>query len=151
MQQKVQSSAEECAREILDNVPLAMRTIRTQLRKNGAIEISIPQFRTLVFINRRSGASLSDAAEHMGLTLPSMSAMIDGLVSRNLVIRRTDSQDRRRMTLTLTERGRTTLQKAKESTLAYLSELLKSTPAADRAVLMKGMQILKSIFAERTI
>jgi len=100
LRQKVQSSVEECAREILDDVPLAMRTIRTQLRKNGAIEISIPQFRTLVFINRRSGASLSDAAEHMGLTLPSMSAMIDGLVSRNLVMRRTDSQDRRRMTLT---------------------------------------------------
>jgi len=151
LQQKVQSSAEECAREILDNVPLAMRTIRTQLRKNGAIEISIPQFRTLVFINRRSGASLSDAAEHMGLTLPSMSAMIDGLVSRNLVMRRTDPQDRRRMTLTLTERGRTTLQKARESTLAYLNELLKSASAADRAVLVKGMQILKSIFAERTI
>jgi DNA-binding MarR family transcriptional regulator len=151
LRQKVQSSVEECAREILDDVPLAMRTIRTQLRKNGAIEISIPQFRTLVFINRRSGASLSDAAEHMGLTLPSMSAMIDGLVSRNLVMRRTDSQDRRRMTLTLTERGRTTLQKARESTLAYLSELLKSASAADRAVLVKGMQILKSIFAEQTV
>ena len=151
MRQNVQSSSEECAREILDDVPLAMRTIRTQLRKSGAIEISIPQFRTLVFINRRSGASLSDAAEHIGLTLPSMSAMIDGLVSRNLVIRRTDSQDRRRMTLTLTERGRTTLQKARKATLTYLSELLQSAPAADLAVLVKGMQILKLIFAERAV
>jgi DNA-binding MarR family transcriptional regulator len=79
-----------------------------------------------------------------------MSAMIDGLVSRNLVMRRTDSQDRRRMALTLTERGRTTLQRARQSTLAYLSELLQSTPAADRALLVKGMQILKSIFAEGT-
>ncbi len=151
MRENVASSVEECAREILDDVPLAMRTIRAQLRKNGAIEISIPQFRTLVFINRRSGASLSDAADHLGLMLPSMSAMVDGLVSRNLVNRRTDSQDRRRMTLTLTERGRTTLQRARESTLAYLGGLLQNMSAADRAVLVKGMQILKSIFAEQTV
>ena len=148
LRENVQSSVEECAREVLDNIPLAMRTIRAQLRKGGAIEISIPQFRTLVFINRRSGASLSDVAEHMGLTLPSMSAMIDVLVSRNLVGRRTAAQDRRRMTLTLTERGRTTLQRARESTLTYLSERVRTTPPADRAVLVKGMHILKSIFAE---
>jgi len=144
----IQSSAEECAREILDDVPLAMRSIRAQLRKSGAIEVSIPQFRTLVFISRHSGASLSDAADHIGLTLPSMSTMIDGLVTRNLVIRRTDPHDRRRMTLTLTERGRTTLRGARESTLTYLSELLRNIPTSDRATLVRGMQILKSIFAK---
>jgi len=144
----IQSSAEECAREILDDVPLAMRSIRAQLRKSGAIEVSIPQFRTLVFISRHSGASLSDAADHIGLTLPSMSTMIDGLVTRNLVIRRTDPHDRRRMTLTLTERGRTTLRGARESTLTYLSELLRNIPTSDRATLVRGMQILKSIFTK---
>jgi len=144
----IQSSAEECAREILDDVPLAMRSIRAQLRKSGAIEVSIPQFRTLVFISRHSGASLSDAADHIGLTLPSMSTMIDGLVTRNLVIRRTDPHDRRRMTLTLTERGRTTLRGARESTLTYLSGLLRNIPTSDRATLVRGMQILKSIFAK---
>ena len=148
MHATIQSSAEECAREILDDVPLAMRSIRTQLRKSGAIEVSIPQFRTLVFISRHSGASLSDAADHIGLTLPSMSTMIDGLVTRNLVIRRTDPHDRRRMTLTLTERGRTTLRGARESTLTYLSELLRNIPTSDRATLVRGMQILKSIFAK---
>ena len=148
MHATIQSSAEECAREILDDVPLAMRSIRTQLRKSGAIEVSIPQFRTLVFISRHSGASLSDAADHIGLTLPSMSTMIDGLVTRNLVIRRTDPHDRRRMTLTLTERGRTTLRGARESTLTYLSELLRNIPTSDRATLVRGMQILKSIFTK---
>lgn len=148
MHATIQSSAEECAREILDDVPLAMRSIRAQLRKSGAIEVSIPQFRTLVFISRHSGASLSDAADHIGLTLPSMSTMIDGLVTRNLVIRRTDPHDRRRMTLTLTERGRTTLRGARESTLTYLSELLRNIPTSDRATLVRGMQILKSIFTK---
>ena len=148
MHATIQSSAEECAREILDDVPLAMRSIRAQLRKSGAIEVSIPQFRTLVFISRHSGASLSDAADHIGLTLPSMSTMIDGLVTRNLVIRRTDPHDRRRMTLTLTERGRTTLRGARESTLTYLSGLLRNIPTSDRATLVRGMQILKSIFAK---
>jgi len=35
-------------------------------------------------------------AEHVGLRLPSMSALIDGLVERGLVARRQSAVDRRR-------------------------------------------------------
>lgn len=144
----VQSSTGECAREVLDVVPLAMRVIRTQLRKHGAREVSVPQFRTLAYLNRNEGTSLSDVAEHIGLTLPSMSVLVDGLVSRGLIVRQTHPEDRRRMTLGLTERGRKKLRMAREATASYLEEKLGTLSGAERGTLIQAMQVLREVFTK---
>jgi DNA-binding MarR family transcriptional regulator len=141
-------SAGECAHEVLDGVPLAFRVIRAELRKYGAKEMSVPQYRTLAFVFRNEGASLSVVCDHIGLALPTMSALVDGLVARGLVNRRTDPEDRRRMTLTLTEEGRAKLQSARAATLAYLEERLRQLPAADRVTVVVAMRILRGIFEE---
>ena len=142
----IQTSIGACGREVLDVVPLAMRAIRAQLRKHGAKEVSVPQFRTLAYLNRHEGTSLSDVAEHIGLTLPSMSALVDSIVMKGLVIRQTHPEDRRRMTLTLTERGRATLRVAHEAAASYLEERIGQLSATERATVIEAMQVLKRIF-----
>jgi DNA-binding MarR family transcriptional regulator len=142
----IQTSIGACGREVLDVVPLAMRAIRAQLRKHGAKEVSVPQFRTLAYLNRHEGTSLSDVAEHIGLTLPSMSALVDSIVMKGLVIRQTHPEDRRRMTLTLTERGRATLRVAHEAAASYLEEKIGQLSATERATVIEAMQVLKRIF-----
>src|SRR5512136_2172583 len=104
------ASPDACAQEILEVVPAVMRAIRAEMRRHRMADLSVPQFRTLAFVDRNVDASLSDVAEHIGLTLPSMSKIVDGLVSRKLVTRQTHPTDRRRMTLTLTTRGQTALE-----------------------------------------
>ena len=76
-----------CAQEILEVVPAVMLAIRAELRRHRTADLSVPQFRTLAFIDRQADASLSDVAEHIGLTLPSMSKIVDGLVTRKFVTR----------------------------------------------------------------
>jgi DNA-binding MarR family transcriptional regulator len=144
----IQSSTSLCAREVLDVVPLAMRAIRSQLRKHGAREISVPHFRTLTYLKRHEGTSLSDVAEHVGVSLPSMSVLIDGLVTQGLVIRQTHPEDRRRMTLALTDRGRTTLRTAHEATARNLEEKLERVTATERATVVEAMKVLRRVFAE---
>src|SRR5262245_1667093 len=117
-------SADECAREILEVVPLIMRVIRTYMRAHSISELSVTQFRTLAFLNRHPGASLSDVAEQIGLTLPSMSKLIDGLVARQLVLRDVSPADRRCITLALTPLGQTTFQAARQATQVHLGQLL---------------------------
>lgn len=146
-QRLVKPSPEDCAREVLESVPLVMRGIREQLRKHRARVLSVPQFRTLLFLSRRKGASLSEVAEHIGLTLPSMSTLVDGLVDRNFAVRRTDSDDRRRMTLTLTNRGESTLQSACEATQAYLAEKFGRISETDRKTIVNAMQVLRQVLA----
>jgi DNA-binding MarR family transcriptional regulator len=151
MQQRLKASLDECAREVLDVVPLAMSGIREQLRKHGARVLSVPQFRTLLFVSRHKGASLSDVAEHIGLTLPSMSALIDGLVKRDFAVRGTRQDDRRCMTLMLTDRGEATLRSAREGAQAYLTERLSRFSGTERATVVKGMRILKQVFLEEVV
>jgi MarR family transcriptional regulator for hemolysin len=139
-------SPDECARQILQAIPMVMRAIRNEMRSYRGSDLSVPKFRVLIFLNRNEGASLSDIAEHMGLTLPSMSKMIDGLVARNMVIRQMDPGDRRRVTLAPTALGRTVMQSAYEATAARLAERLAALPASECRTILKAMQILEPIF-----
>jgi MarR family transcriptional regulator for hemolysin len=143
-----QYAVDECSREVLEVVPIVMRDIRNQLRKHGATEISVPQFRVLTFLSRSEGASLSKVAEYIGLTLPSMSALVDSLVAGGLVTRQTHPEDRRRMTLTLTEGGRARLKSARASTANYLSQKLNQLSAADRMTVGKCMKVLRTVFTQ---
>jgi DNA-binding MarR family transcriptional regulator len=128
-------------------VPLVFRVIRAELRKHGAKEMSVPQYRTLNFVYRNEGASLSEVCDYIGLTLSTMSTLIEGLVAGGFITRRTDPEDRRRMILTLTEAGRARLQSAHAATMAYLEERLSQLPASDRATITLSMRMLRELFA----
>jgi len=147
--QRLQGAPDECAQEVLDVVPLAMRVIRKKLREHGTQLLSVPQFRTLLFISRNEGASLSEVADHIGLTLPSMSALVDGLVTRNFVTRRTHRDDRRRIDLALTQQGETTLRSAWNATQDYLKGRFDRLPETERVTIVRGMRIIRRVFSER--
>jgi DNA-binding MarR family transcriptional regulator len=140
------TSPDVCAQEILEVVPAVMRTIRAEMRRHRTADLSVPQFRTLAFINSKVDASLSDVAEHIGLTLPSMSKIVDGLVTRKLVTRQTHATDRRRMMLALTARGKTALQTSREATRACLAEDLAGLTERQRDTIARAMEILRPVF-----
>jgi DNA-binding MarR family transcriptional regulator len=142
----MRSPVAECAREILDTVPIVMRVIRGELRKYGAREMSVPQYRALAFVYRNEGASLSELADHVGLTLSTMSTLVDGLTAQKLVDRREDPEDHRRMTLTLTDLGRSRHEAAREATLVSLGEMLRKLSPSDRATVTRAMQVLRERF-----
>ncbi len=146
------ATAEQVACEVLEVVPLIMRAIREQMRGHRAAEVSVPQFRALGFLERHEGASLTDVADHIGLTLPSMSKLMDGLVERKLAKREFDTLDRRRVTLGLTPRGRAVLQAARDSTHAYLAEVLVHLSPSERSTVVEAMQVLRPLFqSEREV
>jgi DNA-binding MarR family transcriptional regulator len=147
----LQFSADECARDVLEVVPLVMRGIRAELRKHKEGDLSVPQFRALFYVSRHEGASLSEVAEHVGLTPPSMSRIVDLLMARGLAKRETHHVDRRRMTLTLTAHGHATLKSAREATETYLRELFRTLPSTKRATIARAMQVLRPVFSQKLI
>ena len=132
---------------LMDTVMLVMRAIRMQMRSECCVDLSMPQFRALAFLDRRTGASLSDVAEHVGIALPSTSKLIDGLVARGLVSRAIDPADRRRIILALTETGRAELGVAREVTERHLAERLAGLTTSERVTVERAMQILRVLFA----
>lgn len=141
------TSLETAAWEVLDVIPLVMGTVRAEMRRHRAPGLSVPHFRVLAYLGRHAGASLSEVAEHVGLQLPSMSTLIEGLVTRGFVTRAPSAEDRRRVTLTLTASGRATLATARQHSQAKLAERLAALSPAEQATVVQAMQALRVAFA----
>lgn len=67
---------------------------------------SLDQWHVLSYLSDGSGHAMSEIGAVLVVPAPSMSKLIDGMVSRNLVYRRVDAADRRRVLVFLAARGR---------------------------------------------
>jgi len=141
----------QCAREILETTPLVMRFIREQIRRHPAAGLLLPQFRALAFVDRTPNTSLSTVAGHLGLSLPAMSRLINGLVGRKLVERQTVSTNRRQIALTLTARGRAALEKGRGEIRPRLAEVLEAIPAREKKAVLRAMRMLREIFEKQPV
>ncbi len=142
----MQVTPDQLARELFEVVPLVMSTIRAEVRRHREGGLSLAEYRVLVYLRGRQDVSLSALAEHIGLGLPSMSKMVEGLVERKLMKRQTPADDRRRVTLELTARGNALWQSARESTQAALAERFALLSEQERATVIQAMQILQPLF-----
>ncbi len=124
-----------------------MRRIRTEMRSQRMPNLSIPQFRALIYLHRNEGASLSDVADRLGIMLPSMSKAIDALVGRGLVIRRVSPADRRYASLRLSARGQSELRRARSITEANLAQALSALSPAQQAEVVQGLRAMSQVFA----
>ncbi len=137
---------EELAGQMLEVVPAVMRAIRGEMRQHRGPDLTVPQYRTLACLDRYPGASLSDVAEYIGLSLPAMSKLVDGLLERRFVTRETCRDDRRRVNLALTVRGRAALQASLQLTQTYLADKLSQLPEAERARILHALELLGPLF-----
>ena len=101
--------------------------------------LSVPQFRTLAFVQHHTHASLSEVAEHIGLTLPTMSKLIDTLVERELILRHVHSLDRRRMSLALTPGGSAMLARAQAKAENALSAQLSTLTDHEQRTIIEAL------------
>jgi len=104
----------------------------------------------LVFLYRHPGASLSSVAEHLGVTCPTASVLVDRLVRRGLVDRTAYPQERRRIALTLTATGAQHLQQARGATSVRVVNLLAGLPKTDLLKILEGVTLLGDVFKEAT-
>lgn len=86
------------------------------------VDLSVPQYRILMFLDE-GAAVASKLADHLAVSRPSVTAVVDGLVARGLVERRHDEQDRRRVGHVLTAEGARVLDAADREVDARLREI----------------------------
>ena len=135
-----------CARDLLETVPPVMRFIRDQVRQGRAAGLSLPQYRTLNYVRRVKQPSLTDVAGRLGLSLPAMSRLANGLVGRGLIERRTVATNRRQIALGLTARGATTLEAGRAVIRRELAEALQALPAAELKAIQRALPPLQQAF-----
>jgi DNA-binding MarR family transcriptional regulator len=142
---------ERCATEIMRVIPKVIRFLRSEMRQQGQPSLSLSQLRVLKFLERSPHASLSEVADYLDVTRPTMSTMIDRLVQRGLVARTADPQERRRVLLTLTTAGQTQLQQVSQATEANVVEVLAHLSTPQLQQLLQGVMLLDEVFAEKVM
>lgn len=96
----------------------------------GTVDLSLPQYRVLAMLESTSALS-SDLAERLAVRPPTVTAVVDGLVTRGLVERRTVVGDRRRVDHVLTDHGHRVLDAADTAVNARLCEIAGHLEGAD--------------------
>ena len=137
---------EEIAREALEVVPAMMHTIRVEMRSQRSADLAIPQFRSLLFIHRNPHCSLKSLAHHLGLTPPTVSKMVDGMVAKQLIRREISSKDRRKITLVITDQGNEILDKARQGTQTCLAEIFAQLSPEEAHTIFQAMRLLQALF-----
>ena len=106
------------------------------------VDLSPSQYRILGFLDQ-GGAAASALAEKLAVTRPSITAVVDGLVSRGLVERQSDPDDRRRVGHVLTAQGRKVLTQADDALDHRLSEIASCAPDRSEADVLQGLDLLR--------
>jgi DNA-binding MarR family transcriptional regulator len=142
---EVAQPAADLAERLLETVPQATRRIRRAMRAHGAPGLTIAQLRALIFLRRRAGIGLSPLADHLGMSLPASSALIQRLVLAGLVDRTSDPSERRRIQLQLTDEGAERLARGRAGVRGWLAGELAGLSPADQATLSKALEILDRV------
>jgi DNA-binding MarR family transcriptional regulator len=77
--------------------------LRAALAPEGC---DVEEWRVLNLLSEGSGYPMAVVADHVGLRPPALTRLVDRLVANNIVYRRVDLEDRRRVRLFLTPRGK---------------------------------------------
>lgn len=137
--------ARDTAREILEIIPLVMRTVAAELRAAG--EMPAPAHFGLLLILSVRPRMLSDLASQQGVSLPTMSNSISAMVGRGWVRRVAPEGDRRVVMIDVTPMGRAALERVSRAAEAHLAVVIAPLDVPARRRLVGGLGVLRKVFA----
>src|SRR5207237_427365 len=126
-----------------------MRVIRHHLRRHRS-GLTVAQFRTLCYVDTAEGTSLSAAADFIGLSVPAMSRLVEGLVEMGMLRREASADDRRHVSLSVTPRGQAALREARGLAQAELADAVGPLKPRQRGEVVAAMRLLREVFAPET-
>lgn len=135
-----------CLREIL----------RVLVRNLGILErseysccgITIAQCHAIVELGRNKAISLNELSDILGLDKSTMSRTINNLVEDELVTRDIHPEDRRYITIGLTDKGLKVFEGIETSMEIYYEKLFKLIPVDKREQVLESLQIVTDIIKE---
>ncbi|WP_160673739.1 MarR family transcriptional regulator [Clostridium sp. C8-1-8] len=124
--------------------------IRGLERKLGILEdngfsccsISISQCHALVEIGRANSISLNKLAEVLNLENSTMSRTVNNLVSNDLAKRDIDPQDRRYLTISLTDKGQKLYEEIEEDMNLYFKKIYDNLPEGKKDQVLESIEMI---------
>ncbi|HKX17603.1 MAG TPA: MarR family transcriptional regulator [bacterium] len=134
----------DCAARLVDVAPLVVRRVRARMRQQIP-DLTMPQYRSLVYIELHDGCALRALAEHLGITPATSSALVDRLVRRGWTTRATDAANRRQVRLALTARGKAQLSTARAAVRREIARAIAGAPMPALLASRTGLDALREL------
>lgn len=138
---------EKVSADLIAIVPVVMRLIRAEMRGLAQPELSIAQFRILARLSVEPHTN-KRLAEWMGVSTPTMSRTLSGLVQRGYVTRKSTNDDKREVSLSLTKKGKEKFAGIEERTRLRVAERMKEMSGAKLKQLDAGLLVLAEVFSK---
>lgn len=126
-----------------DAVRAAARLAKVSGSALAEIDLTLPQYRVLVFLDS-GGRPASDVAALLDVAPSTVTSVVDGLCARGLVLRGEDPHDRRRVVLALTAHGKKMVTTGDSVVAERLGRLLDRLPRAEADAALAGLESLNS-------
>ena len=147
------SASNELLQHMIDrfweSVPPTWNRIRANVRGIAAEKfgITVEQFHILRHIRKGRG-SVSELAEAKGISRPAISQAVELLVSKGLVTRHQNAEDRRFVQLALTESGEELLSAIFRENRAWMETKLSGLNPEQMRLISDALDTLKMAFEE---
>ena len=105
-------------------------------------ELTVAQIRVLFRLRNLGPITSGQLASGLGVTLPTVTSVIDRLVARGFAERRDDPGDRRRVIVAVTPAGQAVVEGIQQGRRARLQRAIESLAAEALAGLVAGLQAL---------
>jgi len=104
--------------------------------------VGLTQRLVLLEMGKKERMSLVELAQGLGLDASTLSRSINGLVNIGLVRRDIDAQDRRYISLTLTEQGREVRDRIERISDAYFGKVFSRIPKSRHQSILENISLL---------
>lgn len=132
------------ARKFWIVIPTLMRTVFAESRR-GQVNLAPNHFRVLGALARRN-CNLTELAEEWNVSLPTMSSTVQTLVERGWLDRDRSSDDRREVTLRMTNEGRRVLASEHRRLTEWVAAKMESLDPSDVRRVERALDILLALF-----
>jgi DNA-binding MarR family transcriptional regulator len=108
----------------------------------GELNLGFTQLAALYVLAEGATTTVADLADSIGRSPSATSRLVDGLVRRRLVERRTEEEDGRLRTVWLTPRGQAILRMVDRARAAQFLAAVRPMPRGERALIAMGVAAL---------
>ena len=118
------------------------RSFRDFKRFMDESDLSVSQVGTIMHLHHCGNAGISDVAEHLGITAPAVSQMVDRLVQQGVLERTEDPQDRRSKQISLTARGKALVEDGIRFRQQWMEHITTAFTPAEQEGIIEALTLL---------
>ena len=134
--------------ELTSELRLVVGRLARQLRRHSVGGLTPSQISALISISKHQPVRPGDLAGIEGVAAPTLTRVVAWLEAEGLVERRDDPLDGRSALLSVTPKGKATLEEVRAAKEAMLRGRVQRLSAAERATLAQALPVLTSLLED---